>query len=138
MSFTPSACYDLTTHTVNFNQSGVEVILNSTGVKVDGASYGSGFDIMVDHDEFCFGEIDFETSFDVAISLIEEDGGFDFNGTTYRIVGSDELEDPGVTKHVWALDQCPVRMTKNGTDVIVKCPCTTSGTPCTNECYSSK
>lgn len=136
MSFTSTACYDLSTHTINFDQRGVEVILDSTGQKVDGATFASGFDIKIVNGDFCFGEITFNTYFDVTISLDEEDGGFEFVPAKEEIVGSNELDDPQVTKNWWAIDDCPIRMSAgDNNDVLVRCPCTTSGTPCTNECY---
>lgn len=137
-TFTSTACYDLSTHSIVFDQVGVEVILDSTSTKVDGASFTAGFAMMVVNGDFCFGTISPGVTFSEVISLVESDGGFEFDDSgAPKIVGSDELNDPGITKHNWKVEDCPIEFSLSGTDVTVKCPCSTVGRNCTNTCYST-
>ncbi|MBI1289030.1 MAG: hypothetical protein GC178_15790 [Flavobacteriales bacterium] len=139
-SFTPTACYSLSDHTVTFDKKGIQIINSTTGKKVDGASFQDGFDIKVENDDFCFGKITFTSLFNVFVSLKKPSGGFEFNhnATSSNLVGSDELDIPQVTKHIYNLDDCPVRLKGNGDSVSVDCPCNTQGSPCTNSCYKKK
>ena len=138
-TFTPSACYDLATHNIVFTKQGVDVVYIPTNQKVDGATFAAGFDIKVENGSFCFGTITFTTSFEVKVSLKKRSGGFEFeylHGVA-KVFGSDELDIPQVTKHVYRIDQCPIRLHGDAQTVRVTCPCTTGGTPCTNSCYST-
>jgi hypothetical protein len=137
-TFTSSACYDLSTHSIVFDQVGVEVILDSTSTKVDGASFSAGFAMMVVSGDFCFGTISPGVSFTEVISLDDPKGGFEFDDTSApKIVGSDVLDNPSITHHNWEVEDCPIEFSLSGTDVTVKCPCTTVSRNCTNTCYSA-
>jgi hypothetical protein len=135
-TFTSTACYELAKHNIVFSQVGVEVF-NKAGTKVDGATFSAGFAIKVVSGDFCFGTIAPSTTFTVDISLSDPDGGFKLiKRPTPKIVGSDELDDPGITHHNWEIADCPISFNLNGTEVTVECPCTTSGSNCTNSCYT--
>lgn len=138
-NFTPSACYDLKQHTVKFNKKGVDIINTTTGKKVDGAKFADGFDVKVENGKFCFGTISFTTLFEVKVSLKKPSGGFEFDSKPSEafVIGSDELDIPQVTKHIYRINKCPIRL-KGSETVTVFCPCNTSGTPCTNDCYTKK
>ena len=137
-TFTSSACYDLSTHSIVFDHTGVKVILDSTSTKVDGASFSAGFAMKVVSGDFCFGTIAPCVMFSKVISLSDPKGGFEFDDSgAPKIVGSDVLDDPGITKHNWEVEDCPIEFSLSGTDVTVKCPCTTSTKHCTNTCYSA-
>jgi hypothetical protein len=136
--FKPTACYDLSNHSIVCNQNGIDVILTSTGTKVDGKLFTDGFAIKVLKEDFCFGTITFSNSFKATISLSKPQGGIEFknSGSKPTITGSDELNDPAVTKHVFNIDECPIEFSKSGDALVIKCPC--SGSPCINKCYTTK
>jgi hypothetical protein len=136
--FKPTACYSLSTHSIVCNQDGIEVILISTGTKVDGKLFADVFGVKVLNGDFCFGTISFTDSFKVTISVAKPNGGvhFDNDGPNPAITGSDELNNPGITKHIYNIDECPIEFSKSGDSLAIKCPCKTK--PCTNKCYSKK
>lgn len=139
-TFTPTASYSLKSHTVSFSKKGIEITDTATGKKVDGASFQDGFDIKVLKDDFCFGKIEFTSLFDVFVSLEKPSGGFEFvdGEKDCYVVGSDELDIPQVTKHIYNINDCPVRLKGTETNVLVQCPCNTKDSPCTNTCYKKK
>ena len=137
--FSPTASYDLNKYSVKFNKTGVEVYDSPTGKKVDGALYTSGFEIKVIDGSFCFGVISFDKLFKTTVSLKKPTGGFEFqyDGKTALVIGSDELDIPQVTKHIYKINDCPISL-KGAETVVVKCPCNDGGSPCSNSCYTKK
>jgi hypothetical protein len=137
-TFTTLSSYALGTHTVTFTKSTITIKLTSTGQKVyEGKFSNAPIAFMCSGNDFCIGTLNDNGTFShtvdftnrrAAIWLIEQNNNNKF-------IGSENETDPGVYNK-YAVNECPVRLSSNGTVVTMECPCESSGGPCGNSCYT--
>lgn len=137
-TFTPTASYSLSGHTVTFDKNGVTV-KNSAGTIVDQRTYGSVFNIKVVGTDFCFGTLTLDAN--VFVKRMHWDKpttAASFNNATTTFIWLDEVESGGIVSHTYNIGQCPLRFTapaKNKVDIT--CPCSSGTPPCANSCYAA-
>ena len=138
-TFTTTSCYPLSTHDVTFTSTKMIIKLTSTGEIVYQKKYDAGgLAIMCQSNDFCVGTLSDNGVFTKTIDfsdkkakmwLVEQSG-------QNKFIGSDNEADPSIYNK-YDLNECPVRIVGTTTDdVLLECPCQSSGGPCTNDCYT--
>jgi len=136
-SFTVAVSYPLNTHNVELIGSRLQVFLTATNEKVYDQSFENGKDLRCSGNDFQIGTLTADDMFTKTVDMnnrmaklwiIEASNANEF-------VGSDNFDDPSIA-HSYNLNQCPVRISRTGDTVFIKCPCESTTPPCTNSCYS--
>lgn len=137
-TFTPTASYSLSGHTITFSKSGI-VVKNSGGTVVDQRTYGSAFNIAVVGTDFCFGTLTLDAN--IFVKRMHWDRpktAASFDNATTMFIWQDDPDSPGIATHTYNISQCPLRFTapaKNKVDIT--CPCNNLNSPCGNSCYAA-
>lgn len=133
IGFTVKFSYSKTTHYLDADQTNFYVKLRSNNSIVKQWGLGGGLDISFDTatDKYQFGTITgWNGSFNRTVDLNLSTAGIYYDDATNKIIGTDDLNDEGVTKYTYQVSAptCPVRIIKNTSTGIltITAPCDSS------------
>jgi len=133
-TFTPSSAYALNTHEVTFTKDRLKIKLISSGQFVYDEDYSNGIDFRCDGNIFQIGTLNASQVFVKQVSIGFRKAGLwiQQQSNNNKFIGTNDLSDTSIY-NIYNINQCPVRLAKNGSLAEIKCPC--DGDPCTNGCY---
>ena len=133
-TFTPSYTFALSTHEVIFTSSRIKVKLSSSGQYVLDKDYSDGIAFRCDGNNFQVGTLTADNflSKSVNMSLTNAKLWLEEKSNANKFIGSNDSADDSIY-HIYNINQCPVLLSKDRNDAVMKCPC--DGAPCTNGCY---
>lgn len=133
--FTPTSCFKLADHSIEFDNSGIK-IKDATGKVVYSETYSNGFAAKAVSGDFCIGTLQLDKSFTVVLDNKNPKWGIKLvaNGGV-QILGSDEIGFPRIDQNEWEITECPVLIKAVSGGVGITCPCNTQDKPCSNTCY---
>lgn len=134
-SFTVSQTFALGTHRVVVTSTNLQVYLSSTDELVYNQSYANGIGIRCSSNDFQIGTLTAPQMLTKTVSYSSKKARIwieEVNNAN-KVIGADTHDDPSVY-NTYNLNQCPVQLSKSGSNAYMKCPC--EGSPCTNGCYT--
>lgn len=133
-TFTPSYTFALSTHEVIYTSTRLQVKLSSSGQLVFDKDYSKGIAFRCDGNNFQVGTLtaDHFLSYSVDLSLSNAQLWLEEKSNANKYIGSNDATD-GSIYNIFNINQCPVLLSKSGSNAVMKCPC--EGSPCSNGCY---
>jgi hypothetical protein len=135
-TFTPSVCYTLKTHDVEFTATNLIIKLSSTGQQVLDMAYGKGLAVMCQKNDLCVGVLSDNGVFKNSVNFESPKASLKLDEKTDAnvFIGSNDEGDSEIYKY--NINQCPVRLSEKGKVVTIECPCESDKGTCTHKCYT--